>query len=406
MTIMNESVRALIEDFRATTEDVEAASTPPAGSYVSEEFFAFEQSTIFAREWNCVARQEDLPNPGDFITTDIAGEPVIVVRNRDGQINAMSAVCRHRGACVTAPASRDLEDLGAPLGDTTGHVESFQCPYHWWVYDLEGQLVAAPEMGRTQDFKVKDVRLPRFSTELWHGFVFVNLDADARPLAPQLAQIEDAVKTYQVGELTSVAPDDFPGVPFNWKILVENFLDGYHASRLHAGQHDFAPSSSIEETPFDEGSAVVSGWTRNTIIDGGFNPSFKVIMPVIPGLPEEYRRSSFFAALMPNLMIIGQPDMVMAFQLRPTSARSHDLRLYYLVPDTTTKLGNFKERLDLSKVGFVPITEQDMGTNISVQKGLESRFFTRGRYSYQEGMVNNFNKMLGLRYEGALRTAE
>ncbi|SFK98386.1 aromatic ring-hydroxylating oxygenase subunit alpha [Geodermatophilus ruber] len=405
MTIISESVRTLIKDFRSSTQDVEVATTPPAETYVSEEFFAFEQDALFAREWNCVARVEDLPNPGDFITTDIAGEPVIVVRNRDGEINAMSAVCRHRAACITAPAGRDLEDLGAPLGDITGHVESFQCPYHWWVYDLEGQLVAAPEMGRTKDFAVKGIRLPRFKTEIWHGFVFVNLDPEARPLAPQLAQIEDAVKTYQVSTLKSVAPDDFPGVPFNWKILVENFLDGYHASRLHAGLHDFAPSSSIEEIPFDEDAAVVSGWTRNTIIDGAFNPSFKVIMPVIAGLPEEYRRSSFFAALVPNLMIIGQPDMVMAFQVRPTSARSHDLRLYYMVPEETTKLGNFMERLELSKVGFVPITEQDMGTNISVQKGLESRFFTRGRYSYQEGMVNNFNKMLGLRYEAALRTA-
>jgi phenylpropionate dioxygenase-like ring-hydroxylating dioxygenase large terminal subunit len=130
VTIINESVRTLIEDFRASMEDVEAAITPPAETYTSEEFFAFEQSAIFARQWNCVARQEDLPNPGDFITTDIAGEPVIVVRNRDGEINAMSAVCRHRAACITAPPARDLEDLDTPLGDITGHVESFQCPYH------------------------------------------------------------------------------------------------------------------------------------------------------------------------------------------------------------------------------------------------------------------------------------
>ena len=402
MTITNPDVHAVVEEFRSSTEEVEVAYTPPAESYVSSEFYRFEQDAVFAREWICVARQEELPRPGDFVTIDVAGEPVIVVRKRDGELNAMSAVCRHRGACITAPPGRALDDLDAPLADQKGHVETFKCPYHWWVYDLEGRLVGAPEMGRTKDFVRKDVALPRFRVEVWQGFVFVNLDADADPLAPQLFQIEEIAQNYKLSELVSASPDDFPGVPFNWKILVENFLDGYHASRLHDGLHDFAPSSGIEELPYEAESAVVSGWSHNTIVDAGFNLTFKVLMPVIDGLPEDYRRVCFFAAIMPNLLLIGQSDMVIAFQVKPTGPSSHDLKLYYLVPQSTTELPNFQELLDASKDGFVPITEQDMGTNISVQKGLTSRFFTRGRYSYQEGMVNKFNRMLGQRYDSAL----
>jgi phenylpropionate dioxygenase-like ring-hydroxylating dioxygenase large terminal subunit len=257
-------------------------------------------------------------------------------------------------------------------------------------------------MGRTKDFVRKDVALPRFRVEVWQGFVFVNLDADAEPLGPQLFQIDEIAQNYQLSELVSASPDDFPGVPFNWKILVENFLDGYHASRLHDGLHDFAPSSGIEELPYEAKSAVVSGWSHNTIVDAGFNLTFKVLMPVIDGLPEDYRKVCFFAAIMPNLLLIGQSDMVIAFQVKPTGPSSHDLKLYYLVPQSTTELPDFQELLDASKEGFVPITEQDMGTNISVQKGLTSRFFTQGRYSYQEGMVNKFNRMLGQRYDGAL----
>lgn len=405
MTVLTESVRTLIEQFRPTGQTLDVAITPPAETYFSEEFFAFEQSALFAREWNCVCRVEDIPNPGDFLTTDIAGETVIVVRTRSGEINAMSAVCRHRGACITAPPDRALDDLEKPLGDTSGNVKSFKCPYHWWVYDLEGQLVGAPEMGRTPDFNAKDVRLPGFKVEVWHGFVMVNLNPDAHPFAPQVAQVDEALHTYRASELVSASPDDVDVVPFNWKILVENFLDAYHASRLHDGLHDFAPSANVEEVAFTEDSAVVWGWSHNTYIDAGFTPTQKVLMPVIKDLPDEYRWSGLFASFMPNLMIIGQADMLIAFVIRPTSARTHALRLYYLVPQSTTELPDFQQLLDESKLGFIPVTEQDMGTNISVQKGLESRFFERGRYSWQESMVNSFNRLLFRRYEAALNAA-
>jgi phenylpropionate dioxygenase-like ring-hydroxylating dioxygenase large terminal subunit len=401
VTVLTEPIRTVIDQFRATGQHLEVALTPPPESYTSEEFFAFEQSALFAREWICVCREEDISRPGDFRTTEIAGEPIIVVRGRDGEINAMSAVCRHRGACITAPEARSLDDLDKPLEDTNGNVKSFKCPYHWWVYDLDGQLVGAPEMSRTPEFAVKDIRLPRFKTEVWHGFVMVNLDPDAKPFAPQVAQVDEAMTTYSLSELVSASPDDVENVPFNWKILVENFLDAYHASRLHAGLHDFAPSANVEEVPFKEDSAVAWGWSYNTHIDAGFTPTQKILMPVIPGLPENYRRASFFGAFMPNLLIIGQADMLIAFVIRPTSARSHALRLYYLVPPTTTQLPNFQELLDKSKEGFIPITEQDMGTNISVQKGVQSRFFERGRYSWQESMVNSFNRLLYRRYAAA-----
>ena len=122
MTITNPDVHAVVEEFRSSTEEVEVAYTPPAESYVSSEFYRFEQDAVFAREWICVARQEELPRPGDFVTIDVAGEPVIVVRKRDGELNAMSAVCRHRGACITAPPGLALDDLDAPLADQKGHV--------------------------------------------------------------------------------------------------------------------------------------------------------------------------------------------------------------------------------------------------------------------------------------------
>jgi phenylpropionate dioxygenase-like ring-hydroxylating dioxygenase large terminal subunit len=401
VTVITTEVRRILADFQDSTGPLETALTPPPEIYTSDEFWNWEREAVFAREWNCVGREDEIPNPGDFFTVDVAGEPVIVTRNHEGEIRAMSAVCRHRAACVTAPATRPIDDLQSPLGHDVGNVRSFKCPYHWWVYDLDGRLIGAPEMNRTEGFSLGDVRLPPFRVERWQGFIFVNLDPDAEPLGPQLTPIDAIARTYQIGELVSVAPDEMADVPFNWKVMTENFLDAYHASRLHAGLHDFAPSINIVDIPFEEDSAVVAGWSRNTATDAGFNPGLRALMPVIPGLPQEYRDATFFAAIVPNVLIIAQVDMVIVFVLRPTGPASHDLKLYYLIPQSTTKLRHYPEVFEYSKLGFIPLTEQDMATNISVQRGLASPFFERGRYSWQESMIGSYNRLLGRRYLAA-----
>ena len=155
---------------------------------------------------------------------------MLVTRGEDGEIRAFSAICQHRGEIIPC-----LEP-GKKL---------FRCPLHFWTYDLEGRLVGAPRMGDAEAMQElrNTVRLPSIRLELWHGFVFVNLDANGAPLAPTLAKLEPLWAGYEATGLTAMPPvmSDKP-LPWNWKVHVENFTDAYHPEYVHIGTHDFAPS--------------------------------------------------------------------------------------------------------------------------------------------------------------------
>ncbi len=166
MTILTAELLASLD---ASTTDVAKASTLPAEIYTSDEFLRFEFDALFAREWLCVGRASRIPNPGDWFTITIAGEPLIVVRDKEGGINCLSAVCQHRAMQVC---------------DGQGNGTTFKCPYHHWNYGLDGRLLGAPAMERTEGFDKKDFPLPRMRVEQWQGFVFVNLDPRCRPAGP------------------------------------------------------------------------------------------------------------------------------------------------------------------------------------------------------------------------------
>jgi phenylpropionate dioxygenase-like ring-hydroxylating dioxygenase large terminal subunit len=221
----------------------EQSVTLPGACYTDPEFFRFEMEAIYGHEWICVGRSDMVPNPGDYFTITVTGEPLIVVRDQDGAVQVMSAVCRHRGMVITAPGYATPEHWLDRPRESSGNCRNFQCPYHWWTYDLSGRLVGAPEMHRTPGFERRDWQLPKLSVELWKGFVFVNFDAEAPALAPRLAALDEYLANWHVEDMASVHPETIPGLPFNWKVMVENFMEGYHPDRLHKGIHDWAPSS-------------------------------------------------------------------------------------------------------------------------------------------------------------------
>ena len=145
------------------------ARSLPTGFYTSEEYLELEKEEIFRKEWVCVGLVAEIPKCGDYFTTQLLDEPLIVVRGQDKKVRVLSNVCRHRSSVI-------VEGKG-----TTKH---FVCPYHAWTYGSDGQLLRAPYMDQVKGFDVKSCRLPEFKTEVWHGFLYVNLDGKAKPLAP------------------------------------------------------------------------------------------------------------------------------------------------------------------------------------------------------------------------------
>ncbi|MFD1159301.1 aromatic ring-hydroxylating oxygenase subunit alpha [Roseovarius aestuarii] len=200
----------------AELPDELAEATPPQ-VYTSPEFLELELDEIFNHEWCCVGRIDDFTNPGDYRTMRIGRDPVIILRDRDGVLRAMSNVCRHR-----------MSTLLHGSGNLKGRIT---CPYHAWTYNLDGQLIGAAHM--RDNFDKKGVCLPQFQVEVWSGWVYVSLDPDATPLAPRLEPLTERLKNYRLPEYTTLFRAEEVW-DTNWKILVQNFTEGYHLFVAHA----------------------------------------------------------------------------------------------------------------------------------------------------------------------------
>jgi phenylpropionate dioxygenase-like ring-hydroxylating dioxygenase large terminal subunit len=194
----------------------EAWSMPKA-YYTDPAVLALERAHLFAKEWICIGRAEEVASPGDFMTFQLCDEPLIAVRGKDRTIRVLSNVCRHRGTVLI---------------EGRGNRQRLACPYHHWSYDLDGRLVGAPHMEGHRSFDRSSCRLPLFPTEEWHGFLFVSLAADPAPLAPRLQPLERLIGNYHMEEmrLRHLADEVWP---VNWKCMIENFMEGYHLSPLH-----------------------------------------------------------------------------------------------------------------------------------------------------------------------------
>jgi phenylpropionate dioxygenase-like ring-hydroxylating dioxygenase large terminal subunit len=196
----------------------ERARAMPKSVYTSPSFAQLEDRHIFGQEWLCAGRAESLPKPGDYLTMKIAGEPVVVLRDRDGEIRAMSNVCRHRMSVL-------LEGRGS--------AKTITCPYHAWTYNLDGSLRGAPAMTQNESFCKDQVQLPKLRCELWHGWIMVTLNPDAPSPAARLSGLDDLIGKYQMENYQENFRESFRWAT-NWKVLAENFMESYHLPMCHA----------------------------------------------------------------------------------------------------------------------------------------------------------------------------
>lgn len=197
---------------------VEKATSLPPRLYSDPGQYDAEVAHVFRREWHSVARIDELATPGDYVCVDLFGDPIVIVRDADGSVRAMSRVCRHRGM---------------PIVEGCGNANGFTCPYHRWTYGLDGALRGAPAMERSAGFDRSVHALPALRAEVWQGWVFVNLDPNAVPLAPRLAALAALLEPHALADMR-VATTLHYASPWNWKLMVENFMESYHHIGVHA----------------------------------------------------------------------------------------------------------------------------------------------------------------------------
>jgi choline monooxygenase len=195
------------------------ASTLPARYYLEPGYLEREKELVFGRTWQLVARHEDLARPGDFVPATIIDEPIVITHGTDGVLRGFYNVCRHRAGQVAL---------------SKGNRRSLQCRYHGWTYGLDGTLRACPEMEETEDFRKEDFGLTPVRVERWGPFVFASLDDAAPPLSEVLGAIPDEVARagFDVEHMRLVERREYL-IECNWKVYVDNYLEGYHLPIAH-----------------------------------------------------------------------------------------------------------------------------------------------------------------------------
>jgi phenylpropionate dioxygenase-like ring-hydroxylating dioxygenase large terminal subunit len=365
---------------------VESAEALPPECYTDSDFYELEKEAVFNHEWLCVGRESDAAEPFDYFTTSIIGEPIIVVRNRQGELKAMSAVCQHRAMLVA---------------EGKGSARAFRCPYHHWTYSLDGDLIKGPAMEKTCDFSKSDFNLPTFQVEVWLGFVFINFDDQAPPLAPRLEAVTEIIERYDLASARGTEPETVE-FPWNWKVMFENNNDGYHANRLHQGRnHDFVPSELCSFPEMPDNTAGYARRNGSTHKDASFNITQKALQPIFPNLTEADRNEVLFANIPPTLSLVLTPDMVFYLNVRANGPETHEMDTGLLFAPGAMKDPDFQARLDTTMATAIEIMGQDQHVDEMVQVGLRSRFATRGRYSWQEGAQQQLNSWLVPRYQSA-----
>ncbi|MBT0670282.1 aromatic ring-hydroxylating dioxygenase subunit alpha [Novosphingobium profundi] len=386
---LSPQIRRLLDQLDASQGDVASAMSLPPECYTSEEWFEFEKRAVFDSEWTALGHVGAIPENGDYFALEVLGEPLLVVRGKDGEVRVLSSVCRHRGHLLG----------DAPRGKARG---GFTCPFHGWSYDLEGTLTGAPEMEGTLPFEQlrHTACLPEFRSTIWNGFIFVNFSGEAEPLAPRLKGLTSLVENHHMADLAAITPVEWADNAWNWKFMQENALEPYHTHYLHSGIHDFAPSTNVRFTEWQEDDdAAIYREVHFTNADGGFNISSKALFPPLPDLTEEERARVVFAGVMPNLFFGAQGDVVFYYVILPQSAGNITLSVGMLTSWDNLSLPTAPLLLKGTLDGVQMFNEQDTVANIATHKGLRSRVAPRTRWAPNEKTLVQLSNWLIKRYK-------
>lgn len=352
--------------FRKTTDTYTAgAQTLPQRYFVAPDLFAAERERIFAREWICVGHQSRLPKPGNYFVQEVAGESLIIVRDKQGDIHGFYNVCRHRGTRICEEAE--------------GSCSVLQCPYHAWTYALDGRLLGAPSMEAVPGFTPADFSLHRVSLELWEGLIFVSLADAPLPLAEFFAPLAGKFSHWNLSTLRSARRITYD-VAANWKLIFENYSECYHCSLVHPALSRLSPADSAEndlvEGPFLGGFMAIAKGESLTM-------SGKACAIPVGDIADSDHARVFYYSIFPNLLLSLHPDYVMTHLIWPLSpGRSLIHCDWFFHPAAAGANYNPEDA-----IAFWDMTNrQDWHVCELSQRGISSRAYEPGPYSPRESI--------------------
>ena len=363
-----------VSDLRsATLAPPETPLALPYRAFWDGQLFEVEVSEVFARDWILACREQEIPNPGDYRSITIGGEPVVVVRGKDRALRAMSNVCRHRGTMIV---------------EGYGTAQRLECPYHAWTYGLDGKLLGTPYHGNVAIDKERNC-LPTYQVNTWGGLVFVSMADDVEPLSDRLRGLERLTERYVPSRYVPLfrrRGRDFE-VAANWKQVFENAMESYHLFKVHpktlndvVPTKGFVPVGGSHRWGASEGGKAL--WTEPTGFDpptvGQHECTHRVVVMIPPSMVALYDHL-FLSYLVVDPVAIDR-TVIRATMFVPRELADNDWT------DMMTRAEGF--------------TTEDVEIVGKVAAGNRSRSRHLGQLVEMERIVGHFHNYLGLRFFG------
>ena len=358
-----------VDEIARVRQPLERAYTLPPAAYTSDDIYAREVETIMRKSWLPLARIDQIPEPGNYVCMDVFGQPIMVVHGTDGEIRVMSRVCLHRAA---------------PIAEGAGTRKLFTCPYHAWSYDTAGQLIRAPLMEGAADFSEKDCQLPQIKSEVWEGFILANFDSKAAPFAPQVSGFGEYFSKFKLADMVVVRTLEFDS-HWNWKVLVENFMEAYHHIAIHSQTFEPVFHARDSKIPDNDGpwSILHMPAAQHDAPPG---------LPPVGGLEDWQARDLFAGVLFPHFLIGIQGNGIAWYQVLPESADRLVLKIHICVPKSSTDIAGFDEIAAGTEEMVSVIHHEDIAANDLVWRGLTAPMTEQGRLSPLEKSIWQLNQ--------------
>lgn len=361
---MQRTVRSLVNLYNPR-DPLEKAWTIPSPWYFNTAFYEAERAAVFATSWQAVGRVAQVWERGQFFTAEIAGEPLVVARGEDGELRAFYNVCRHHAAAVVTEAQ--------------GCAKQFRCPYHGWTYGNDGALKGMVEFEGVCDFDRANNGLVPVRVETWENFVFVNLDANARPLLEFLGVVPEIVAPLRMTGKLHYFDRRVYTLNCNWKVYVDNYLDGgYHVPHAHKGL-----SSVIEYTKYTIENFATACLQSSPLSADGDSEA---------GVAATRQGRAFYLWVYPNFMVNAYEGVMDTNLVLPLGVDKCAVVFDYYFGDVGEAAGA-KNRASIA-VGE-KVQHEDEAICDAVQRGLGSRAYVAGRLSVRrEAGEHLFHRLL------------
>jgi choline monooxygenase len=360
-------------------EKIECAQTLAAKFYTDPAVLEIEKERIFRRTWQLVGTlntpcgehngvKRTIADPETFFTREVIGEPIVVVRDKQGALRAFSNVCRHRAG---------------PIAQGSGCKNVLRCGYHGWTYRLDGRLIGTPDVDGLEFFDRGTMGMVPLRLETWEQFIFVNFEADAEPLSTYLGNIPEQARGFQFEGLEFAERRDYV-IACNWKVYVDNYLEGYHIPIAHPGlmrEIDYAQYRTDTYRYHSQQFAPIRGMQPEESGDRLYSPGTG-------------RRDALYFWVFPNLMLNIYPDNIQTNVIVPLSHEKTLTIFEWFFHDAASS--KVRERIKKTIAFSEEVQQEDIGLCESVQRGLCSATYDRGRYSVKrENGVHHFHMLLG-----------